>query len=354
MMSPMARLFRAVAALPANRMPRRLVVIAILLAGSAGSSAAAPESVVRTLAGERRAGPLVVTHGGAGSPPSLADGPQAAADTALGVLLRGGSSLDAAIAGTVKLENDPRFNAGTGANIRLDGKTIQMDAALMTHTGRFAAVAVIERVRNPILVARAVMDSTPHLLLAGEGATRFAHRIGFEDVVPTGAEALEKYRARMKRQAEVFGCTDTTFFDWRRYWNFPGPMPADVLEWGRHGDTVGTVARDAAGTFAATLSTGGTSVTLYGRVGDVPVYGAGLYAGPAGAVACTGEGEEIIRRAMARTVYESMAQGTPARAAVEKAVRSFPERFDLGLIAVDRQGWGVACNLPMAYGVKGR
>jgi isoaspartyl peptidase/L-asparaginase-like protein (Ntn-hydrolase superfamily) len=289
-----------------------------------------------------------------GSPPSLADGTQAAADSALGVLLAGGSSLDAALAGTVWLENDPRFNAGTGANIRLDGKTIQMDASVMTGEGRFAAVAVIERVRNPVLVARAVMDRTPHVFLAGEGATRFAHRIGFEDVVPTSPEAEAKYRARMKRQAEVFGRSDTTFFDWRRYWNFPGPMPADVLEWKRHGDTVGTVARDASGRFAATLSTGGTSVTLYGRVGDVPVYGAGLFAGPDGAVACTGEGEEIVKRAMARAVYERMASGTPARRAVEEAVRGFPEKFDLGLIAVDRRGWGVAANRPMAYGVGAR
>jgi L-asparaginase/beta-aspartyl-peptidase (threonine type) len=211
-------------------------------------------------------------------------------------------------------------------------------------------VAAIERVRNPVLVVRAVMDSTPHLLLVGEGATRFAHRLGFADEVPTCPEAEARYRARMRRQAELFARGDTTIFDWRRYWNFPGEMPADVLEWRKHGDTVGTVARDRDGRFAATLSTGGTSVTLYGRVGDVPVFGAGLYAGPAGAVACTGEGEEIIRRAVARAVYERMAGGTPARAAVEEAVAAFPPRFDVGIIAVDRDGWGVAANRRMAYG----
>jgi isoaspartyl peptidase/L-asparaginase-like protein (Ntn-hydrolase superfamily) len=307
-----------------------------------------------TLAGERRVGPLVVTHGGVGSPPALRDGTQGAADSALRVLVRGGTSLDGAIAATVVLENDPRFNAGTGANVRLDGRTVQMDAALMTHTGRFAAVGVIERVRNPILVARAVMDSTPHVFLAGEGATRFAHRIGFEDVVPLSEHALRKYRGRMRRQAEVFGRSDTTFFDWRRYWNFPEPMPADLLDWKRHGDTVGSVARDSAGHFSATLSTGGTSVTLYGRVGDVPVYGAGLFAGPAGAVACTGEGEEIIRRALARRVYERMAGGIPARRAVEEAARDFPAQLDVGLIAVDRGGWGVAANRSMAYAMAAR
>ena len=323
---------------------------ALLAAALESAAGAAP----LTLEGARRAGPLVVTHGGVGSRREVSDGPQAAADSAHRVLARGGAALDGAIAGTVVLENDPRFNAGTGANIRLDGRTIQMDAALMTSAGRFAAVGCIERVRNPVLVARAVMDSTPHLFLVGEGATRFAHRIGFADVVPVSREAEEKYRARMKRQAEVFGRDDTTFFDWRRYWNFPGAMPADMAEWGRRGDTVGSVARDAGGGFAATLSTGGTSVTLHGRVGDVPIYGCGLYAGPAGAVACTGEGEEIIKRTLARAVYERLERGVAARQAVEETVAAFPERFDLGLIAVDRAGWGVAANRSMAYGVAGR
>jgi isoaspartyl peptidase/L-asparaginase-like protein (Ntn-hydrolase superfamily) len=326
-----------------------LMLFALLALASATTPTPLP-----TIAGERHAGPLAVVHGGVGSPPSVADGPQAAAASALATLRRGGSSLDAAIAGTVVLENDPRFNAGTGANIRLDGKTIQMDAALMTGAGRFAAVGAIERVKNPILVARAVMDSTPHLFLVGEGATKFAHLVGFEDVVPTCPEAEAKYQARMKRQREVFARTDTSVYDWRRYWNFPNPMPPDVVAWRKNGDTVGTVARDSLGRFAATLSTGGTSVTLYGRVGDVPVYGCGLYAGPAGAVACTGEGEEIIKRFMAHSVYQRMAAGTNAREAVEQAVRAFPEKFDLGLIAVDKNGWGVAANRPMAYGMKGR
>jgi len=327
-------------------------IVALIAVGAWGATA--PRAPLPTLAGGKSAGPLAVVHGGVGSPPTVADGPQAAAAAALAALARGGSSLDAAIAGTVVLENDPRFNAGTGANIRLDGKTIQMDASLMTGEGRFAAVGAIERVKNPILVARAVMDSTPHLFLVGEGATTFAHHIGFEDVVPTCPEAEAKYRARMQRLNELYARTDTTVYDWRRYWNFPNPMPPDVIAWRKQGDTVGTVARDSLGRFAATLSTGGTSVTLYGRVGDVPVYGCGLYAGPAGAVACTGEGEEIIKRFMAHSVYERIAAGASARDAVEQAVRDFPQRFDLGLIAVDRNGWGVAANRPMAYGMKGR
>src|SRR6058998_728371 len=247
-MEDLAMRFRFVAA--------HALALLVAITASANGAFAKPSSEA-TLAGGARSGSLVVVHGGVGSPPAVADGPRSAADTALRVLLSGGSSVDAAVAGTVHLENDPRFNAGTGANIRLDGKTIQMDAALMTSAGRFAAVGGIERVRNPVLVARAVMDSTPHLFLVGEGATRFAHRVGFADVVPVSPDAEQKYRARMERQKEIFARSDTTAWDWRRYWNFPDPMPPDMLEWRRHGDTVGTVSRDANGRFAATLSTGG-------------------------------------------------------------------------------------------------
>jgi beta-aspartyl-peptidase (threonine type) len=335
----------------AGRATRTLVALALLsLSLVPAARGAVPPPRVPTLAGERSTGPVVVTHGGVGSGPELSDGPQAAARTGLDTLLARGAALDGAVAAVAVLEDDHRFNAGTGANIRLDGRTIQMDASVMTGAGRFAAVAAIERVTNPVRVARAVMD-TPHLLLAGEGAIRFAHRIGMPDVVPTCPEAEAKYRARMKRLAEVMGRTDTTLFDWRTVWNFPNPMPPDVLEWGRHGDTVGAVSRDAGGAFAAALSTGGTSITLYGRVGDVPIYGAGLFAGPAGAVACTGDGEEIIKRFVAHTVYQDLARGVPAREAVRRAADAFPGDFTLGVIAVDAKGWGVAANRSMAWGV---
>ncbi len=300
-------------------------------------------------------GPLAVTHGGVGSPPEWAPLTQQAADSACRRLTTTDDALDGALAGTVFMENIPIFNAGTGANIRLDGKTIQMDAALMTSGGEFAAVAVIERVRNPILVARKVLD-TPHRMLAGDGATRFAHVMGFADVVPTCPEAEAKFHKRWQRllAGEAGGGYD--HFDWRRAWNFPGPLPAEAAAGAgpagpETGDTVGTVTRAADGTFAVTLSTGGTSITLDGRVGDVPIYGCGSYAGPAGAVACTGHGEEIIRQMQARTVYNLMAGGLSARQAVARAAASFPSEWSVGIIAVDRDGWGVAANRQMAYGV---
>jgi beta-aspartyl-peptidase (threonine type) len=222
-----------------------------------------------------------------------------------------------------------------------------MDAALMTDAGEFAGVAAIERVRNPVKAAALVLGS-PHVLLAGEGATRFAHRLGLPDESPETPEARRHYETRLARLAEALG-REPEALDWRDYWNYPGEMPAALRAWREAGDTVGSVARDAAGRFAATLSTGGTSVTLFGRVGDVPLPGAGLQAGPAGAVACTGDGEEIIRRSVARSVYEAIQQGEPAEGAVRRAVAGFPAERSLGVIAVDARGWGAAANRAMAF-----
>src|SRR5262249_5596659 len=158
----------------------------------------------------------------------------------------------------------------------------------------------IERVKNPILVARRVLE-TPHMLLVGEGATRFAHRLGFKDEVPISKEAEAKYADRVDKLRADSRRLGSPAVEWEKYWNFPNPVPKAVEQAvagkGRAGpnDTVGAVVRDRDGRFAMALSTGGTSLTLYGRVGDVPIYGAGGYAGPAGAVACTGDGELIVR-----------------------------------------------------------
>lgn len=314
-------------------------------ADTAPNSSASTPDPIALLESDDVPGRLAITHAGVGTPAALSDGPVHAAAQALVRMEAGESALDGALAGTVTMEDDPRFNAGTGANIRLDGQTIQMDASLMTDDGRFAAVAVIERVKNPVLVARAVLDS-PHVLLAGEGATRFAHRMGFEDVVPISDEARADYQRRLAAVKGSLG--RETEPDWPALWNFPNPLPPELDD---DVDTVGTVVRDGEGRFAATLSTGGTSITLYGRVGDVPVYGAGLFAGPDGAVACTGKGEAIIRQTLARSVYERLASGMRVRAAVHEAVANFEEGATVGIIAVDRRGWAVAANAEMAYGV---
>lgn len=333
------------------------LLVLVIACGPNTDQPADSEPLPLAVGGALASGPVAVTHGGVGSPPEWKAMTQAAADSSYARLVATAEALEGALAGTVAMENVPVFNAGTGANIRLDGKTIQMDAALMTSAGSFAAVAVIERVKHPILVARAVMD-TPHRMLAGDGATRFAHAMGFADVVPTCPEAVAKFQRRWRNllAGKAGGGYDT--FDWRRAWNFPGPIPAGVDSAAgpagpETGDTVGTVTRASDGSFAVTLSTGGTSITLDGRVGDVPLYGCGSYAGPAGAVACTGHGEEIIRQMQARTVYNLMADGLSARDAVARAAGAFPAEWSVGIIAVDKGGWGVAANRQMAYGVAG-
>jgi isoaspartyl peptidase/L-asparaginase-like protein (Ntn-hydrolase superfamily) len=288
----------------------------------------------------------ILTHGGAASPEAFSDGCVAAAEAARAVLDRGGDALAAALAATVVLEDDPRFNAGTGSNLRLDGATIEMDASVMASDGRFGGVACIERVKNPILVAARVME-TPHLLLAGPGATAFARHIGFEDFDPTTDRARDKHAAAI---ADLEGRGEGRYaraaIAWQkgavdRFWNFGARREAT--------DTVGAVVRDAQGRFAATASTGGTVFMLRGRVGDSPLFGAGVYAGPHGAVATTGVGEEIVRRFLAKTVYDWVAEGlAPARAA-GRALAMFPEVVDVGLCVVGRSGQVVTSNRSMAH-----
>jgi L-asparaginase/beta-aspartyl-peptidase (threonine type) len=288
--------------------------------------------------------PIVLTHGGSGSNRKLQkDGTDKAAAKGLSVLKSGGTALEGALAGTVVLEDDPRFNAGTGSNIRMDGKTIQMDAACMEgHTGRFGAIAGIERVKNPVLVARQVMD-TPHIFLVGDGATRFARAMGHADVYPTSPQAQARYE-RVKRilQGKEQGDFSEAWkrFEWRKAWNFTTGLKEAMGS----PDTVGCVARDVQGHYAAAISTGGTTVTLYGRVGDVPIYGAGIYAGVKGAVACTGEGEEIVKRIIGKQVYDLMAAGVVPQEAVNRTLKAFPKAFDLGLIAISDKGHGGGCN----------
>ncbi len=175
----------------------------------------------------------IVTHGGASSNPEYKDGTQEACNIGLKHLKDTGA-LGAVIKAVEALENDPRFNAGTGSVLREDGKTIQMDAACMESKGKFGAVAVIERVKNPILIAREVME-TSALVLSGAGATDFAHSHGYEDVLV------------QPRREEA--CVT---------------------------DTVGAVAYDGEN-FAAALSSGGLTKAAIGRIGDVPIFGCGLY-----------------------------------------------------------------------------
>lgn len=285
----------------------------------------------------------IVVHGGAGAPTSLNDGCEAAAAAAAAKLRDGTDALDAAVEAVVVMENDGRFNAGSGAVLRLDGETIELDAGVMDSAGRLGAVAAVRRVRNPVLVARRVAD-TPHTLLAGEGATAFAKAVGLEAELVPSDRARERHRRLVEHLASGVAEGGWSAGDLANAWNFPaqlgGPEPCD---------TVGAVVRGADGTFAVAGSTGGSVPMLLGRVGDTPLVGSGFYAGEHGAVACTGIGEEIARRVLAREVYESIRSGMTPQAACEAGVGLLPAEVLVGVIAVGVDGVGAASNREMAH-----
>jgi isoaspartyl peptidase/L-asparaginase-like protein (Ntn-hydrolase superfamily) len=321
--------------------------------GAAGPSAPTPPRLPLTAA--------AIAHGGAGSPSENADGCRAAVDVALATLALDNDPLEAAVAGVVVLENDPRFNAGTGSIVRLDG-SIQMDASVMSSEGRFGAVAGLERVKNPIKVARAVLE-TPHLLLMGDGAIRFARSLGLADYDPTTPqrrEATEKVKQRIRTRA-----ADLPPFwrgdGWRQRWNYPtspaalgleadekpGPQAGAPASTPKASDTVGVAVRASDGRYGVALSTGGTGIVLRGRVGDVPIYGAGLYAGPAGAAAATGTGERIIEKQLAHTVYDWLAAGASPAEAAHRAIALVPN--GTGIIVIDATGLAAASDTRMAW-----
>jgi len=289
---------------------------------------------------DRFNGPLVVVHGGAGGSKEDEDGCREAALAGLHRLDAGEDALAAAVAAVVVMEDDGRFNAGSGSVLCLDGETVEMDASIMDTRGNLGAVACIQRVKNPVLVARAVAG-TAHWLLAGEGAERYARRAGFDDHPAIGDKARARHAALLAQLAgsePAMPRIENARFE--RDWNYARPWP-------RACDTVGAVARDADGHFAVACSTGGSAPSLLGRVGDTPIIGSGFFAGPEGAVAATGIGEHIVRHLLAHTVYQWIAGGTPLQDALARGVGLFGGDIDVGLIAVTRSAGGSFSNRPM-------
>lgn len=252
----------------------------------------------------------LIVHGGAGgrAGEDLTEhrrGCAEAAGSGWAVLRDGGSALDAVEAAVRRLEDNPRFNAGTGAVLNALGQ-VELDASLMDgRTLRAGAVAAVRRIRNPVTLARTLLDAGAHVLLAGDGANRFAAQAG---VPECGELSLIVERQRERWQT-------------------------------RHG-TVGAVALDAYGHLAAATSTGGLFDKLPGRVGDSAVIGAGTYADDRAAVSCTGVGEAIIRAALAKTVVDQVRSTGDVGVAVQAALR-YLQRWtgaEAGMIAVDWRG----------------
>lgn len=289
----------------------------------------------------------IVTHGGAGEPLEFADGCASAARKARATLLETGDALEAAIAAVVVLEEDDRFNAGTGAVLGLDGATIEMDASIMDSRGLLGAIAGVRDVRNPVLLARAVAD-TPHVLLMGEGADRLARSLGLDPARPIRDSQREKHRKLLKELAgsvPLMPGIDNRLFE--RFWNYKTPLR---LPKGAAHDTVGAVVRGPDGHFAVAGSTGGSSPSLLGRVGDTAIVGSGFYAGPLGAVAATGIGEHIVRHMLARTVYGYIEQGMPLQQALQRGIDLIDKDADTGLIAVTKTDAASCSNTHMPTG----
>jgi beta-aspartyl-peptidase (threonine type) len=230
-------------------------------------------------------------HGGAGTmdKATMSAAQQAEYEAALGaaldagakVLAEGGSALDAVETAVVVLEDDPRFNAGRGAVFTYNG-TNELDASIMDGRDRAAgAVTGLSHAKNPVRLARAVMENSPHVFLSGAGAEEFARGQDIELVDPDWFATPERWRQLQELKAKNLGWFDVD------------------LKYG----TVGAVARDQAGHLAAATSTGGLTGKRWGRIGDSPVIGAGTYADDrACAVSATGAGEYFIRAGVAHEI----------------------------------------------------
>ncbi|CAN93192.1 MULTISPECIES: isoaspartyl peptidase/L-asparaginase [Sorangium] len=263
----------------------------------------------------------VLVHGGAGNVaperrPLHAAGCLRAAREGARVLSEGGSALDAVERAVRVLEDDPLFNAGTGACLNEEGH-VELDASIMEGRGlRAGAVCALSEFAEPIAIARAALEDGRHVLYAAHGAARFARMKGF---TPVGEAALITEAAREALAAAQQGVRATSWA----------------------GNTVGAVALDEGGLTAAATSTGGTVNKRVGRVGDSPLIGAGTYADDeAGAVSTTGHGEGMIRLVVAHSAVERMRAGTCAVDAASGIIAHLAERLDItgGVIALDRTG----------------
>ena len=280
----------------------------------------------------------IIVHGGAGTvTPNRAEivqeGCREAAIIGWRILQTGGSALDAVEAAVRALEDNPEYNAGTGSCLTSDGN-IELDAGIMEgQTLQVGAVACVELIKNPISLARKVMDS-PHVLLVGKGAQAYALERGIplcelEDLVTE--RQYQKWIQQKKQASRKSHHEDEPRYHRREV------ASVEARE-ERHG-TVGAVAIDMAGHLAAASSTGGIANQYPGRVGDSPLVGCGFYADDNAAISCTGDGEDFIRLLIAKRAADYVAHGESARDAATSAIAFLGARATGtgGLIIVDRK-----------------
>ena len=309
-----------------RRLSTFLFVAAALLFTGCGSSSTSTSS-------SGSPGPILVIHGGAGTilKENITDELEAAShaslnaalDAVYAVLENDGTALDAIVAAVTLLENDSLFNAGRGVTLTAEGKA-ELDAAIMDGRDRNAGTtAGIQTVKNPVLLARSIMEDSPHVMLIGAGAEEWAELQGLELVEN---EYFVTYRRRqMYESIKARGLQG-------------GDAALSAEE--RMG-TVGAVALDVHGNLAAATSTGGMSNKRFGRVGDVPIIGAGTYAdNETVAVSATGWGEYFIRTVVAHNMAAMMKYGNiPLQEAADRALEEVAELGgDGGVISVTRAG----------------
>jgi beta-aspartyl-peptidase (threonine type) len=285
--------------------------------------------------------PVLVIHGGAGviakdvtpeKEKAVREGLQRALEAGYAQLKSGKPALDAVSAVITTLEDDPNFNAGKGAVFNHDGRN-ELDASIMDGaTLRAGSVANVHKVKNPILLARAVMEKSPHVMLTGDGAEQFAQSIGMTLVDPKYFYTEERWQQLQKALDDEKAQT------------------ADPQKAPHHG-TVGAVALDVHGNLAAGTSTGGMTNKRFGRVGDSPVIGAGTYANAKCAVSATGWGEFYIRANAAHDICARLEyRGEPLRQAADEVVLGVIPKLggDGGVIALDADG-----NIAMPFNTEG-
>jgi beta-aspartyl-peptidase (threonine type) len=257
------------------------------------------------------------------------------------VLNRGGACLDAVVAAITLLEDSPLFNAGKGA-VFTNAGTNELDSSIMDgRTLKAGAVAGLKRVKNPILLARLVMEQSPHVMMTGEGAELFAQQKGVELVDPKYFYTEERWQQLQKaKEAEKNPPPKRSKLEREA-------APFDEHKFG----TVGAVCLDRAGNLGAGTSTGGTTNKKFGRVGDSPIIGAGTYANnETCAVSCTGDGEYFIRSVVAHDISAQMQYGGKS---VAQSAESTLEKVAKiggtgGLISIDRRG-----NFTMPFNTSG-
>jgi len=273
------------------------------------------------------------------------------------VLSRNGSALDAVEAGVKVTESSINCCVGLGANPDREGY-VTLDASIMDHQFNCGSVAFLERIKHPISVARRVMEKTPHVLLVGVGAQQFAVAEGFPLEDGKLSEDAKKSYEQWLKKSEYKPVINIENTKSSVYEAAPARLPNG--EWNH--DTIGMVAMDASGNLSGSVTTSGMGFKMRGRVGDSPIIGAGMFVdNEVGAVAATGQGEDVIRMCGSHAVVEFMRQGMSpeqaCKAAVERIARIKKEKareIQVAFIALNKKGehGAYALQKGFSYAVK--